>query len=135
MKKMKKTNQMFSDAIIKHLVGAVQEDRLADIMTCLPQEVILYLLGEFTPQEVDTAWNNPRYPKAVVKGLNILEARYLIEYEDTATRYFPTEEEAAEFSKTGRYDYNNSSYNNDDARYPYKGAWLHTCNTEVSWEI
>ena len=135
MKKMKKTNQMFSDAIIKHLVGAVQEDRLADIMTCLPQEVILYLLGEFTPQEMDTPWDNPRYPKAVIKGLNVLEARSLIEYEDTSTRYFPTEEAAAEFSKSGKYDYSNSSCNSEDPKYPFKGAWLHTCNTEVSWEI
>lgn len=129
----RQNNQEFSTSIIKYLVDAVQKERMAELMSFLSQDVILYLIGEYTPQEIGSEWKSERYPKAVITGINILEGRYLIEYEDTSTRYFPTLEAAQTFSENGRYDYDKSSCR-EDSNYPYKGAWTHRCNTEVSWD-
>ena len=129
----RQSNQEFSTSIIKYLVDAVLRERMAELMSFLSQDVILYLIGEYTPQEIGTPWKSKRYPKATITGLNVLEGRYLIEYEDTSTRFFPTLEAAQAFSESGRYDYDQSSCR-EDAKYPYKGAWTHSCNTEVSWD-
>ena len=57
-------------------------------------------------------------------------------YEDTNTRYFPTQEDADNYSTTGNYDYNKSHYNPKD-EYPFKGEHTHTATnwTTISeWE-
>ena len=125
----RQNNQEFSTSIIKYLVDAVQKERMAELMSFLSQDVILYLIGEYTPQEIGSEWKSERYPKAIITGLNVLEGKYLIEYEDTSTRYFPTSEAAQKFSESGRYDYDQSSCR-EDTSYPYKGARTHRC----SWD-
>ena len=46
-------------------------------------------------------------------------------YEDTNVRYFPTQEDADNYSATGQYDYSKSHYDVKD-EYPFKGEYTHT---------
>ena len=55
---------------------------------------------------------------------------------DTDVRYFETEEDANAYASTGKYNYNNSSYNKTD-KYTIMSTWRHTAShwTSISeWQ-
>jgi hypothetical protein len=55
---------------------------------------------------------------------NYLEDDIKASYIDTDVRYFATENEAIEYSNSGKYIYSKSEYK-ETAEYPYKGEYTH----------
>lgn len=121
------------EAIVKHLTGAIKEERMADILCYLPQMVILYLLGEFTPAPIGEDVDIDGYPRAKVIDINPLVGEYLVEYDAVTTRYFPDIESANKFANSGQYDYSESSYEKDD-KYPITGTWRRRSTASISWD-
>lgn len=126
-------NMITPQAFIKHLVGAIKEERIADILCYLPQTVVLYLLGEFTPAPIGESLDIDNYLNAKVIDIDPLKGEYLIEYDAVTTRYFPDVESANKFAISGQYDYSESSYDKDD-KYPIMGTWRRRSTTSISWD-
>lgn len=121
------------EAIIRHLTGAIKEERMADVLCYLPQIVILYLLGEFTPAPIGEPLDIDNYLNAKVIDIDPLKGEYLIEYDAATTRYFPDIESANKFINSGQYDYSESSYDKDD-KYPIAGVWRRKSTASISWD-
>ena len=128
-----KNNMVTPEAIIKHVVGAVQEEKMAELLCYLPQIVVLYLLGEFTPAPIGEDVDIDGYPMAKVIDSNPLLGEYTVEYDAISTRYFPTIEAADKYITTGQYDYSESSYDKSD-EYPIMGTWRRRSTANLSWE-
>lgn len=133
MARKMQANQVLSNSIVKHLVKSVDETKLADLMTFLPQQVILYLLGEYTPLQVGDAYpDQNRFKDGKITYVNYLTGMYGIEYTYVEYRYFKTEEEAKKYSKSREYEYSTSSSSKKE-EYPFKGEYTYKTSTETEW--
>lgn len=124
-----KTKRLFANMLLeKNLNDKYFQNRLLSVMSQLRESVLLYLAAAV---EIPYVGEKMRIDAdgdevdAVVEAVNLFDGTVCLTYTKPYTRYFTTNEAAANFITTGNYDYNTSKERKfDDYKIP--ASWNKT---------
>lgn len=129
---MRIIDQMVCDSIDSHNLDSTKVYAL--IKTVTPDvekaaQIVRYLQGKFTPDELPSAFNHKDYVDAKLLSYNFFTDVVNFEYTSTNKRYYKTQEEADRFSKEGC----GLSYEpRPTETHSFEGVYVRRCTNDVS---
>jgi hypothetical protein len=137
MKKHIKDMMSIIDQMVCDSIGSCHLDsaRLyALIKTVTPDvekaaQIVRYLQGKFTPEELPNAFNHKEYADAKMVSYNFFSDVVIFEYTSTSKRYYKTQEEADRFSKEGcGWSYETRPTDT----HTFEGVYVRRCTNDVN---